>query len=85
MSYKYVCSIITPRSGGAIFDAKLRVKIDFVDITTEQFRKDYDGSLYATGNTKDEAIIRAETILKKYQYYLQDLSELMKSQNSSQR
>ena len=52
MSYKYVCSIITPRSGGAIFDAKLRVKIDFVDITTEQFRKDYDGSLYATGNTK---------------------------------
>ena len=77
MNCKYVCSIITPRSGGAVLEPKLRGKIDYVDITGEQFKKDYEGSLYMTGSTEDEAKYKAEDLLNKYKQYLQNLSNLM--------
>ena len=78
---KYVCSIITPRSGGAILAAKIREKIEYRDITTEQFSIDYDGSLYAIGDTEEEAFNNANKILLLYQTYLHRLAVKMDSLN----
>ena len=62
----YIASITIENSGSKVFQPKINKKVDYKDVSSEDFKRRYKDCLFVEAEDKNKALNKAKILLKRY-------------------